>query len=63
MSMNTSAASTLAPAVGETRHEDELARGLRAADGCAFAAIYRRWGPLVHTMAARSLGDPTRPKT
>ncbi|MDH6224779.1 MULTISPECIES: RNA polymerase sigma factor [Streptomyces] len=37
--------------------ERELARGLRAADEIAFAAVYRRWGPLVHTMATRSLGD------
>jgi RNA polymerase sigma-70 factor (ECF subfamily) len=41
----------------ETRYEDELGHGLRAADEDAFAAIYRRWGPLVHTMATRSLGD------
>ncbi|MFD5625800.1 MULTISPECIES: sigma-70 family RNA polymerase sigma factor [unclassified Streptomyces] len=37
--------------------EEELARGLRAADEVAFAAVYRRWGSLVHTMATRSLGD------
>ncbi|WP_448318054.1 RNA polymerase sigma factor [Streptomyces sp. CO7] len=37
--------------------EAELVRGLRAADQDAFAAVYRRWGPLVHTMATRSLGD------
>ncbi|MFF9202029.1 sigma-70 family RNA polymerase sigma factor [Streptomyces sp. NPDC014986] len=41
----------------EARYEEELARGLRAADPCAFTAIYRRWGSLVHTMATRSLGD------
>ncbi len=41
----------------ETRHEDELALGFRAADEDAFAAVYRRWAPLVHTMATRSLGD------
>ncbi|MEU6160518.1 sigma-70 family RNA polymerase sigma factor [Streptomyces sp. NPDC047130] len=40
-----------------TPDEDELARGLRAADENAFAAVYRRWGPLVHTLATRSLGD------
>jgi RNA polymerase sigma-70 factor (ECF subfamily) len=37
--------------------EAALVRGLRAADEEAFAAVYRRWGPLVHTMATRSLGD------
>ncbi|MEV3973645.1 sigma-70 family RNA polymerase sigma factor [Streptomyces sp. NPDC050698] len=41
----------------ETRYEEELARGLVAADEEAFAAIYRRWGSLVHTMATRLLGD------
>ncbi len=46
-----------APAVEETRYEEELARGLVAADEEAFAAIYRRWGSLVHTMATRLLGD------
>ncbi|MEU6546273.1 sigma-70 family RNA polymerase sigma factor [Streptomyces sp. NPDC046859] len=46
-----------APPAEETLYEEELARGLRAADEQAFAAIYRRWGPLVHTMATRSLGD------
>ncbi|MFD6171164.1 RNA polymerase sigma factor [Streptomyces coeruleorubidus] len=48
---------TLAPPVEETRYEEELARGLAAADEEAFAAIYRRWGSLVHTMATRLLGD------
>lgn len=47
----------LAPPVEETRYEEELARGLLAADEEAFAAIYRRWGSLVHTMATRLLGD------
>ncbi|MET9389787.1 sigma-70 family RNA polymerase sigma factor [Streptomyces sp. NPDC006624] len=46
-----------APPVEETRYEEELARGLVAADEEAFAAIYRRWGSLVHTMATRLLGD------
>jgi RNA polymerase sigma-70 factor (ECF subfamily) len=40
-----------------TPDENELARGLRAADENALAAVYRRWGPLVHTLATRSLGD------
>ncbi|QNP61661.1 RNA polymerase sigma factor [Streptomyces genisteinicus] len=37
--------------------DEELGRGLHAADEAAFAAIFRRWSPLVHTMATRSLGD------
>ncbi|GAA3503821.1 sigma-70 family RNA polymerase sigma factor [Streptomyces prasinosporus] len=57
MSTNTRSTGVLVQPVEETRHEDELARGLRASDENAFAAIYRRWGPLVHTMATRSLGD------
>ncbi|MEV8314662.1 sigma-70 family RNA polymerase sigma factor [Streptomyces sp. NPDC059900] len=46
----------LVPA-GRTTRDDELARGLLGADEQAFAAIYRRWSPWVHGMAARSLGD------
>ncbi|AWE53988.1 sigma-70 family RNA polymerase sigma factor [Streptomyces nigra] len=42
----------------ETLYEEELARGLLAGDQQALAGIYRRWGSLVHTLAARSLGDP-----
>ncbi|TDT42726.1 RNA polymerase sigma-70 factor (ECF subfamily) [Streptomyces sp. BK208] len=57
--MNTSIrpTTTAVPPVEETRYEEELARGLAGADEEAFAAIYRRWGSLVHTMATRSLGD------
>ncbi|CAM5340969.1 RNA polymerase sigma factor [Streptomyces pilosus] len=57
MSTHTRPTTALVPPVEETRYEEELARGLVAADEEAFAAIYRRWGSLVHTMAARSLGD------
>jgi RNA polymerase sigma factor (sigma-70 family) len=45
------------PAGREFGCDDELARGLLAADEYAFAAVYRRWGSLVHAMAVRSLGD------
>ncbi|MFY1679408.1 MULTISPECIES: sigma-70 family RNA polymerase sigma factor [unclassified Streptomyces] len=44
-------------APSEVPVEDTLARGLLASDEDAFAAIFRRWGPLVHTLAVRSLGD------
>ncbi|MGA5314183.1 sigma-70 family RNA polymerase sigma factor [Streptomyces pseudogriseolus] len=56
MITNTGVAAPAPPAEG-TRYEEELARGLLAADEEAFAAIYRRWGSLVHTMATRVLGD------
>lgn len=48
---------TLVPPGRETRYEKDLTDGLLRADEEAFAAIYRRWGSLVHTMATRSLGD------
>ena len=57
MTTNTRSAGVRTPAAEETPCDDELARGLRAADETAFAAVYRRWGALVHTMATRSLGD------
>ncbi|MBZ6255753.1 sigma-70 family RNA polymerase sigma factor [Streptomyces olivaceus] len=57
MNTDTRRTATLVPPVEETRHEEELARGLACADEEAFAVIYRRWGSLVHTMATRSLGD------
>ncbi|MEU5656625.1 sigma-70 family RNA polymerase sigma factor [Streptomyces sp. NPDC047737] len=50
-------ATTLVPPVRGTRYEEELARGFVGADEEAFAAVYRRYGSLVHTMATRSLGD------
>ncbi|MDP5309834.1 sigma-70 family RNA polymerase sigma factor [Streptomyces poriferorum] len=57
--MNTSTRPTPAPAPPKegARYEEDLAQGLAAADEEAFAAIYRHWGSLVHTMATRSLGD------
>ncbi|CAM5284464.1 sigma-70 family RNA polymerase sigma factor [Streptomyces canus] len=57
MTTNTRSAGVRTPAAEETPCDDELARGLCAADENAFAAVYRRWGALVHTMATRSLGD------
>ncbi|MCX3063484.1 sigma-70 family RNA polymerase sigma factor [Streptomyces beihaiensis] len=57
MNTRTRPTTTLVPPVEETRYEEELAQGLAEADEEAFAAIYRRWGSLVHTMATRSLGD------
>lgn len=55
--MSTRSITALVPPSEETRYEEDLAQGLAAADEAAFAAIYRHWGSLVHTMAARSLGD------
>ncbi|MFB7088427.1 sigma-70 family RNA polymerase sigma factor [Streptomyces sp. NPDC056296] len=57
MTTNARSTTALVPPVEETRYEEDLARGLVAADEAAFAAIYRHWGSLVHTMATRSLGD------
>ncbi|MFJ7199583.1 MULTISPECIES: sigma-70 family RNA polymerase sigma factor [unclassified Streptomyces] len=57
MTTKTRSAAAPTPPVETTRNEEELARGLHASDEAAFAAIYRRWGALVHTMANRSLGD------
>ncbi|MEU6762418.1 sigma-70 family RNA polymerase sigma factor [Streptomyces sp. NPDC046853] len=45
------------PPAGPTAPDEELAHGLISADEQAFAAIYRRWSPRIHSMAARSLGD------
>ncbi|MFJ9718728.1 RNA polymerase sigma factor [Streptomyces sp. NPDC101213] len=45
-----------APA-GEPSADEEIVAGFTAGDEAGFAAVYRRWGPLVHTLARRSLGD------
>ncbi|MEU8697241.1 sigma-70 family RNA polymerase sigma factor [Streptomyces sp. NPDC048680] len=45
------------PCVAQELADEELAAGLlRGSEDC-FAAAYRRWGALVHSLAARSLGD------
>ncbi|MFI1167517.1 sigma-70 family RNA polymerase sigma factor [Streptomyces sp. NPDC020801] len=43
--------------VEESPADEELARGLVAGDEACLAAAYRRWSPLVYTLARRSLGD------
>ncbi|WP_427917855.1 sigma-70 family RNA polymerase sigma factor [Streptomyces sp. cg40] len=52
--------STVRPSpVADSRTDEELARGLVAGDEDCLATMYRRWSPLVHTLARRSLGDGT----
>ncbi|MEV7103580.1 sigma-70 family RNA polymerase sigma factor [Streptomyces atroolivaceus] len=55
--INRPAERTPVPARGTTAEEEELARSFAAADERAFAAVFARWRPLVHTLASRSLGD------
>lgn len=43
---------------GAELHEDELAGLLAAGSPDALSDAYRRWAPLVHTIALRSLSDP-----
>ncbi|MFD7229510.1 RNA polymerase sigma factor [Streptomyces sp. NPDC059881] len=40
-----------------TQRDEKLAWGFLAADEVTFAAVFKRWSPLVHTMASRCLGD------
>lgn len=53
----------LVPPPAQERSEDEdraaaeLADGLLTGDPESFALVFHRWGTLVHTLAARSLGD------
>ncbi|MFJ4860883.1 sigma-70 family RNA polymerase sigma factor [Streptomyces sp. NPDC088748] len=45
------------PAVGEQLLDREVAAGFVRGDERCLSAAYRRWGGLVHTLAARTLGD------
>ncbi|MFD0722396.1 RNA polymerase sigma factor [Streptomyces globosus] len=38
-------------------HDERLATGFAAGDEGCMEAVYRRWRPLVHALAQRSLGD------
>ncbi|OEJ35002.1 sigma-70 family RNA polymerase sigma factor [Streptomyces subrutilus] len=52
-------ASTTAPAPTDEAGELlELSRGFREGDEESFAAAYRRWAGMVHSMAWRTTGDP-----
>ncbi|OIJ65443.1 RNA polymerase subunit sigma-24 [Streptomyces mangrovisoli] len=46
-----------ASAAGATEDGAELVDGFLAGDEACLAAVHRRWGPLVHALARRSLGD------
>ncbi|MFD9466732.1 sigma-70 family RNA polymerase sigma factor [Streptomyces sp. NPDC060027] len=46
-----------ASAITDAIAEADLARGIIDGDEASIAAAYRRWAPLVHTLARRSLGD------
>ncbi|MER5469018.1 sigma-70 family RNA polymerase sigma factor [Streptomyces sp. NPDC002935] len=42
----------------DTVTEADLERGIIDGDEASLTTAYRRWAPLVHTLARRSLGDP-----
>ncbi|WP_426405375.1 sigma-70 family RNA polymerase sigma factor [Streptomyces sp. R-07] len=46
-----------AVAAADADADDRIARGLAGGDERCLAAAYQRWGRLVHTLAARALGD------
>ena len=46
-----------ADTITEAIADADLARGIIDGDEASIAAAYRRWAPLVHTLARRSLGD------
>lgn len=45
------------PRTGDDAAVIDLAAGLRDGDRDSLAEVYRRWSPLVHTVAVRSLGS------
>jgi len=45
-------------APGDAADDDRIARGLVAGDERCLDAAYHRWARLVHSLAARALGDP-----
>ncbi|MEV7728024.1 sigma-70 family RNA polymerase sigma factor [Streptomyces sp. NPDC087917] len=54
MDENTLTAAATAPAPDR---DTALSAGFRAGEEGVMEAVYRRWGPLVHSLARRSLGD------
>lgn len=45
-----------------TMTDDDIAKGFALGDEACLAQAYRRWGALVYTIAARSLGDSEEAK-
>ncbi|MGW7610154.1 sigma-70 family RNA polymerase sigma factor [Streptomyces sp. NPDC054766] len=57
-SITATATNTDATADTATNTDADLARGIIDGDETSLAIAYRRWAPLVHALARRSLGDP-----